>query len=615
MPYGPSHSMRTVRDMSHVVQFGAVPSSDSQRGAVGFSRSGSRGRVPSFARTLSRRLVVLVVASLVSAAGTVAIGAATQPNSASAAVPAGAKTEISGRPNGIAVLSVGVINTWAAGWFQVLSCDATPGAYSTSNASEAGETIASLAIVQLDAAGKTCVYNQSPTSDIFVDLQGYLDPSAFTPVTRRLLDTRQPPPKLPVEAGGRRSFVGQPNGFAVVSIVATAALAPGYLQALSCAASPGAYSNLNVDRADQTVANLAVVQLDAKGQSCIYTQGGGHLIVDLQGYLDPSTFTVASQRLLDTRQPSPKAPLLAGSRAEVVGQPDGLAVLSIVGSETRAPGYFQLLGCAETEGAYSNLNSDRAGQTRANLAIAQLDGDGKACLHTQSGAHMIADLQGYFDPSVFTPVNQRILDTRQTLSPPWASGVLFEGPASAAQAFMGWLERTVPDLDPWTIGAVASNGASAEVEVTYTPLVFDVTLLQSVQPTMTVIVSQSALNGGWEVSQARSGSLLVERPLPGDQIGSVFEMSYSNTLISSGPEVQIFVSGSTTPVYQGQFNGGGIFAAGSFSGVVDTALCSPGFASLFPFVTVCNGVGPAGAQGTLVISTDHGATTVPVTFK
>lgn len=571
--------------------------------------------MPSFTRTLSRRLVVLVVASLVSAAGTVAVGATTQPSSVSAAVPAGAKTEISGRPNGIAVLSVGVINTWAAGWFQVLPCDATPGAYSTLNATGAGETIANLAIVQLDAAGRTCVYNQSPTSDIFVDLQGYLDSSAFTPVTRRLLDTRQPPPKLPVEAGGRRSFVGQPNGLAVVSIVATAALAPGYLQALSCAASPGAYSNLNVDRADQTVANLAVVQLDAKGQSCIYTQGGGHLIVDLQGYLDPSTFAVASQRLLDTRQPSPKAPLLADSRAEVVGQPDGLAVLSIIGSETRAPGYFQLLGCAEAEGAYSNLNSDRAGQTRANLAIAQLDGNGKACLHTQSGAHMIADLQGYFDPSVFTPVNRRILDTRRTLSPPWASGVLFEDPASAARAFMGWLERTVPDLDPWTIGAVASDGASAEVEVTYTPLVFDVTLLQSVQPTMTVIVSQSALNGGWEVSRARSGSLPVERPLPGDQIGSVFEMSYSNTLISSGPEVQIFVSGSTTPVYQGQFNGGGIFAAGSFSGVVDTALCSPGFASLFPFVTVCNGVGPAGAHGTLVISTDHGATTVPVTFK
>ena len=565
-------------------------------------------------RKLDRRLVVLVVASLVLAAGTVTIGVATQSGSVSAAVPAGAKTEITGRPNGVAVLSVGATNTWAGGYFQVLPCDATPGAYSTLNAAGAGETIANLAIVQLDDAGKACVYNES-VADIFVDLQGYLDPSAFTPLAQRLLDTRQPSPKPPVEAGGRVAFVGQPSGLAVVSIVATEALGPGYVQALSCAASPGAYSNLNVDRAGQTIANLAIVQLDAKGESCIYTQGGGHLIVDLQGYLDPATFTVASQRLLDTRQPPPKPALLAGSRAEVVGQANGVAVLSLIGAETRAPGYFQVLECAEVEGAFSNLNSDRAGQTRANLAIAQLDADGKACFYTQGGAHLIADLQGYFASSVFNPVNQRILDTRQAPTPPWASGVLFGDPVSAAEAFMGWLERTVADLDPWTIGEVTSDGASAEVEITYTPLTFDMTQGQLVQPTMAVVVSRSELYGGWEVTRARSASLPVDRPLPGDQIGSVFEMTYSNTLISSGPELRVFVTGSATPTFQARFNGGGVFAAGSFSGVVDTTLCNPDLASIFSLVTVCNGVGPAGAQGTLVVNTEHGATTVPIVFK
>jgi hypothetical protein len=79
--------------------------------------------------------------------------------------------------------------------------------------------------------------------------------------------------------------------------------------------------------------------------------------------------------------------------------------------------------------------------------------------------------------------------------------------------------------------------------------------------------------------------------------------------------MRIFVSGSMTPIYQGQYSGGGIFAADSFSGVVDTTLCNPGLPSLFALVTVCNGVGPAGVQGTLVISTNHGATTVPVVFR
>ncbi|TFH14632.1 MAG: hypothetical protein E4H05_09205 [Acidimicrobiales bacterium] len=357
------------------------------------------------------------------------------------------------------------------------------------------------------------------------------------------------------------------------------------------------------------------MQLDENGESCIYTQGGGHLIVDLQGYLDPATFTVASQRVLDTRQPAPKPALLAGGRAEVVGQANGLAVLSVIGAETRAPGYFQLLGCAEMAGSYSNLNADRAGQTRANLAIAQLDGNGTTCLYTQGGAHLVADVQGYFDPSVFTPVNQRILDTRQAPTPPWTSGVLFGDPRSAAESFMGWLERAVADLDPWTMGAVTTDGASAEVEVTYTPLTFDVTLRQLVQPTMTIVVTRSDLYGGWEVSHARSASLQVGQPLPGDQIGAVFETTFLNSLISRGPVVAVYVTGSRTPTFQAQFNGGGIFAAGTLSGILDTTLCnvvSPG--PIFT-VTICNGPGPAGAQGTLVISTEHGATTVPVVFK
>jgi len=227
-----------------------------------------------------------------------------------------------------------------------------------------------------------------------------------------LSDTRQPAPQASVAPGGRTKFSGDPNGLAVVSIVATETTEPGYLQVLPCGAAPGAYSNVNVDRVGQTIANLAIVQLDANGEACLYTQGGGHTIVDLQGYLNSATFTAASQRLTDTRQPDPKPALAANGRAEVAGQANGLAVLSIVATDTSGPGYVQVLSCAEPEGAYSNLNSDRAAQTVANLAFIQLDASGRTCMYTQGGAHLIADLQGYFDPTVFTPVNQRILDTR-----------------------------------------------------------------------------------------------------------------------------------------------------------------------------------------------------------
>ncbi len=366
-----------------------------------------------------RRLTSALLAPALAAALLVIGDAGTSTNRADAVVPGGTKTKISGQPNGIAVLSVGVTNTTAGGYFQVLPCDATPGAFSTLNASNAGQTIANLAIAQFDAQGEACVFNESG-SDMFVDLQGYLAASAFEASTVRLLDTRRPGPgKPPVAPTGRTMFTGRPNGLAVVSIVATESLGPGYLQALPCNAAPGAYSNLNVDRAGQTIANLAIVQLDGNGESCIYTHGGAHTIVDLQGYLNPATFTAASQRLADTRQPGPnQPPIAADGRTVVVGQPNGLAVLSIIATQTQAPGFLQLLGCGENAGAYSNLNSDRAGQTIANLAVIGLDATGTTCLYTQGGGHLVADLQGYFDASVFTAVNSRILDTRQNTAGP-----------------------------------------------------------------------------------------------------------------------------------------------------------------------------------------------------
>ena len=189
--------------------------------------------------------------------------------------------------------------------------------------------------MQFDANGSACIYNESAT-DIFVDLQGYLAPNAFSARTVRLLDTRQPGPgRPPIPADGRVRFRGEPDGLAVVSIVATESVASGYLQALPCAAAPGAYSNLNVDRAGQTIANLAIVQLDAQGESCVYTNAGAHVIVDLQGYLSPSSFTPVSQRLRDTRQPAPQPPLPADGRTTVTGRAGGLAVLSLVVTETR----------------------------------------------------------------------------------------------------------------------------------------------------------------------------------------------------------------------------------------------------------------------------------------
>jgi len=325
------------------------------------------------------------------------------------AVAAGSMTEISGEPNGIAVLSVGVTNNRARGYVQVLDCADSAGAYSNLNADRVDQTIASLVITKLDADGKACVYNHM-TTDVFVDLQGYLNASAFTPDARRLKDTRTTPTTPPIGPGGRIKFVGKPNGIAVLSVVGTQSLRRGYLQVVPCAISSGEWSNLNLERSGQTIANMAIIELDNNGEACVYTHGGAHIVVDLQGYLDPATFAPDFGRKLDTRGAPTPAP---GSKTAVTaGSSDQLAVMSLVATETLARGYVQALPCNQANGAWSNLNTDRPNQTIANLAIVPLDAAGETCLYTHGGAHLIADVQGYLDPTVFTTVNKRILDTR-----------------------------------------------------------------------------------------------------------------------------------------------------------------------------------------------------------
>lgn len=374
---------------------------------------------PQSIRPSIQRVARTVSAVVALSAIMVITGTATDtPLSVSAAVAAGSKTVISGNANSIAVLSVGITNTSGPGYIQVLPCGETPGAYSHLNASQAGQTIANLVIAKFDANGNTCVYSHMAT-DIFVDLQGYLNPTAITLEVRRLIDTRTTPTTSALATQSRTKFSGTPNGLAVVSIIATQSRAPGYLQALPCAATSGAYSNLNVERPNQTIANLAIVQLDANGEACVYTHGGAHIVVDLQGYLNPSVFTPNVARRLDTR-PGP-IPLPGSTTPVAAGSPNQIAIMSIIATQTLAGGYIQALPCGTPNGAWSNVNTDHANQTIANLAFVRLDGNGSTCLYTRSGAHLIADVQGYLETSMYSTVNKRILDTRPPPPPPPAA--------------------------------------------------------------------------------------------------------------------------------------------------------------------------------------------------
>ena len=322
-------------------------------------------------------------------------------------VPAGSKTRINGTPNGIAVVSIVATNTRGPGYVQVLDCSETPGAYSNLNVDSIGQTVANLAIVQLDENGRGCIFNQ-PATDLVIDLQGYLDTTAFTPQLDRMTDTRERTGRRPVAPGGRVTLTGQPNSTAVLSVIATESTGAGYLQVLPCNSSPGAYSNLNVDRRGETIANLAIVRLDARGETCVYTQGGAHVVVDLQGYLASSAFSADPSRVLDTRTATSRTPVAAGARVPL--NVDRLDVVSLIATESTGGGYVQALSCSAAQGSYSNLNVDRVGQTRANLAV--IASEAPLCLYSHGGGHLVADRLGTLDADSFDASNVRLLDTR-----------------------------------------------------------------------------------------------------------------------------------------------------------------------------------------------------------
>ncbi len=109
---------------------------------------------------------------------------------------------------------------------------------------------------------------------------------------------------------------------------------------------------------------------------------------------------------------------------------DALAVaLNVTGTNASVAGFVTVWPCGETQPTASNLNL-RPGVISPNLVISKIGTGGKVCMFTQSGADLIADLNGYVPAgSRYVPlVPERLLDTR----PPAQLGYTGSKPAAGA---------------------------------------------------------------------------------------------------------------------------------------------------------------------------------------
>ena len=209
----------------------------------------------------------------------------------------------------------------------------------------------------------------------------------------------------------------------MMNVTAMKATADGFVTVFPSGEKLPTASNLNLDQPGRDTATaLVTVPIGAEGRVSVYTQSGAHLLAHrARWFLDGQGFTplMVPTRLLDTREtgtkPGPDSivdvPILGCAGVPTTGV--SAAVLTVTGLDVTNPGFVTAWPAGKEQPRASSLNLDSA-NPRANQVIVPVGADGAVRLYTQSGAHLIVDVSGWFaTTSVFNAlVPERILDTR-----------------------------------------------------------------------------------------------------------------------------------------------------------------------------------------------------------
>jgi len=321
------------------------------------------------------------------------------------------------------VLTLTTDNAVGPGFITAFPAGAPLPPTSTLNVDRPGRVIANLATVRLGVDGSVDLFAQV-TMDLIVDVAGAYVPvsepvSAGRLVTfpggaRRALDTRDA--ASPVQPQEVREVplgqVGVPaDATAVVLNVGVTDAFPGFWTAYPFGvARPTNVSTTNIDALGQTRNSQAIVRLEPGPRTVnVFAQSGGHLIVDVVGYFTGDDSAVSADglfvaldtpiRSLDTRQQYAIAPW-GGSTIEFgSGSPfpasTAAAAINVTITAPLNLGFVTAFPAGVSLPLAANVNVDALDQTIANHGTVRLGTRGGA-LFTQSGAHMIVDVIGWY---------------------------------------------------------------------------------------------------------------------------------------------------------------------------------------------------------------------------
>ena len=277
------------------------------------------------------------------------------------------------------------------------------------------------------------------TSDGILDAAVFLESSGVTstPKTRysplppeRVLDTRGGA-KIPaggvinVPIAGRFGVPADAVSVAL-NVTATQAEDNGFLTVYPNGQPLPVASNVNYTTGAD-VPNLVVAPLGTDGSINIFSEDATHVIVDIFGWFGINAtngFVPAAipARAFDSRPGGVKVGAGQVVTFPVVGHggvPAGTpsVALNLTIDQPDAAGFASVFASGSPVPLTSNVNF-AAGQTRPNVVFAPVGADGQVSVFVSTGAHVIADVFGWYstssDAELFKPVKpKRVWDSRQ----------------------------------------------------------------------------------------------------------------------------------------------------------------------------------------------------------
>ena len=298
---------------------------------------------------------------------------------------------------------------------------------SSLNVVEQGQTVANLVTVPLGSGGRVDLFSQGG-GHLLADVAGYYVPTdeavssgrLVAQVPTRLFDTRlgggdPVGARSAIEVGvaGRAGLPDSGIAAVVLNVTATDAAAAGHVSVWPTGSPRPTISNLNLNEPRDTVPALVVVPLGDDGSVSFYAHAGAHLLADVMAYITDESaeasraglfVPVDPYRVFDTRDDLSTAAYVSAESAIEVGLTGDLVVpddaagvmLNVTGTDPADAGFVTAWPAAAPRPLASTLNLSGADDTRANAAILQVGADGAVAFYAHRGAHLLADLSGYY---------------------------------------------------------------------------------------------------------------------------------------------------------------------------------------------------------------------------